>query len=271
MKQEVKSKFPDWVSDNFSRNLILSDDIDSLFSSKLYQIIKGESNTIKFFYDFEAIYMTDEVEYLGDQIGMDIDLIKGKCFSNHPTKLSNEDSINPKSASFNSVYGVTRDNYCEKFAMSTLIQMMALYDADLSQLSEEAKLAILCVDGGFMGFFNPKFKSTWLKWMRLMEFEELIELTEKTPIWKFENIRTKYRTTEKIKVDENGKLSTEIDLEGLSNLFNISLMLPDTTFHKTKSLTTVHATNYRFKTKSEIENIFSLAMSRKNEIKYSIC
>lgn len=269
MKQEIKSKFPSWVFDNISRNLVLSDDLDSLFSCILYQIVKGNSNTIKFFYDFSSIYRADEVEFLGDQIGMDIDLMKGKCFSNHPTKLSYDDSINPDSASFNNVYGITKNNYCDKFAMSTLIQLIALYDVDISQLSDEAKLAIMVVDSGFMGFFSGKFKTTWLKWMNLMGFQELIELAEKTPLWKFNDIDVKYGMKRKIKVGDDGKLTTEIDLEGLSNLFNTPLTLPDTIFHKTKSLTRVKKDDYMFRTKAEIKNVFSLAMTRTNQIKYS--
>ncbi len=53
MNNEIKEKLPQWYKENSKKDLILSNDIDSLLSVKLLEKINPEWK-LKYFYDFDS-------------------------------------------------------------------------------------------------------------------------------------------------------------------------------------------------------------------------
>ncbi|MDD2288020.1 MAG: hypothetical protein PHY55_04215, partial [Bacteroidales bacterium] len=106
MLQEIKSQFPAWCSDNTTPfSLTLSDDLDSLLSCYLLEQIKGYP--IHYFYDFKNL---SKIENANRQsIGIDIDLVNGKCWGNHLTFQSLGDIFNIECANLNTVCKITKN------------------------------------------------------------------------------------------------------------------------------------------------------------------
>ena len=101
IKVEYINKFQEWWKENNYYDLILSNDIDSLFSCILLEQLKGWK--INYFYDFKHIYNTEYAIPQKRPIGVDIAInIKDfKCFDNHVVMLKPTDKINYSSINFN--------------------------------------------------------------------------------------------------------------------------------------------------------------------------
>lgn len=263
MKWEIMEKFPSWCNDDKTEySLCLSNDIDSLFSCIILNKIKGYK--IEYFYDFNKLYKTEKAK--NKAIGVDIDLIEGKTWGNHVTLFKNENSAN-----INQILDITRENYTEKYALSTLLTIISYYDFDISNLTEEAKMILLCIDAGFKGFYIDNFREKHMEYLKMLELEELIEIEKRHKIDEFYNLIDKYRLYEEIKFNKKtGKLETSINLAGLTEVFGLPFLLPSDYFfvsHKFNS----YITNLNFTAKEEISqgDIFSLALVGKDTIKYS--
>lgn len=270
MKQEYKEKFPQWVNDSKKYYMCLTDDIDSLLSCLLLQQIKGYE--ISHFYDFEDLYKADNyVKGAYKLVGVDMDMVEHKCWGNHTTGI-----YNPKSANINVIERINVNNFFSKYAGSTLLQIISYYDYDISNLSEEAKMVLLCVDGMFIPFFPQQidFSGTQKRYLKILELEELIDVAKRHTEQEFYNLTDKYKLNKKIFLNEEGKLKTAIDLEGLSKLFNLSFLLKENLFlhsvsYKEKG---VKASDYKqFKDSLEKHGykIFTQAITNKNWIMLS--
>jgi hypothetical protein len=87
----------------------------------------------------------------------------------------------------------------------------------------------------------------------------------------FYKIIRKYKLHEQIYIDNEGYLHTDIDLKGLSKLFNINLKLPTEQFYKYRELKNVGVDLNKINSKSlNKKKIFSSALVRKNFLKMSI-
>lgn len=215
MIKEYKEMFPKCIEEN--RGLILSNDIDSLFSCYMLNKIKGLN--ITHFYDFKHIYDLNNSYNKDKLIGVDIDFVEYPCWGNHTTY-----NYNPKCANINNLLriGINR-NYTEKFCVSTLLTIISYFDYDISHLNEEQKQVLLCIDSTYKGYrFNKKLFS---QYMIDFGLEELLDTVENTSNNTFEYIRDKYNLNGNIKV-KDGQLITNIKLGKLSKLFNIDLCLP---------------------------------------------
>ncbi|HHV73424.1 MAG TPA: hypothetical protein GXX41_02000 [Thermoanaerobacterium sp.] len=257
MEAEIRAKFPNWIDDDGYYDLCLTDDIDSLFSCLLLENIKHWK--INYFYDFKALYRNKSSP--NQAIGVDLDLVEGKTFGNHVT------FFNPQSANLNTIAGIKRENYTEKYALSTLLMIMSLYDIDISQFNEEQLMTILSIDSAYLGFYNSYFRKYFEYWVSILEYPFLFDFLEKHRPEEFEIIKRKYRLNEKIKINKKtGILETSINLAGLSELFSMPFYLAQLDF------TPIHFFNVNDNTENDfcqIDNVFSLAFTGKNKVKYS--
>lgn len=266
MKKEIKNKYPEWIKDNNKYYMCLTDDLDSYFSCLLLQQIKGYE--ISHFYTFSKLYKADGYVNNVKICGIDMDLLKGRCWSNHVTKINN-----PKSANLNVIQNIGINNYYSKYCGSTLLQIISYYDYDISDLSDEAKMVLLCVDSTFLMYgFNEENCKHWL--VDILNLPDMFQLCKEHSREEFKQLIDKYNLKNKIYVDEYGELKTGIDLEGLSNLFDLPFLLPRNKLTEISAYGNVGMDYYKynnFKNKLE-ENggaIFSQALVSKNYIKLS--
>ncbi|MFL0194430.1 hypothetical protein ACJDU8_02415 [Clostridium sp. WILCCON 0269] len=299
MSKELKNKFPDWCKfeklENSKYDLLMTDDLDSWASCIVLKHLFGFK--VKYFVDFNQYYMDSKGNktecqqvYKVDE-GIDNNLIcvdfasESMCpgFDNHVTMLSSEDipDKNKNSTNINDIYNITNVNYYDKFSGSTLIQIMSLYNIDVSKWIEEQKMVLCCIDGLYTAFdvwrwdFRPKQR----EYLKLLGYEELIELMEfhvaRNRKRDFEVLKNKYRLDSKIEINIDGKLETDIELVELSDLFGIDLSLPTDGFGEFKRYDKI----FRNLNKNPItedeglctdnEKLFNFAVTGKDKIIYS--
>ncbi|MBV1819041.1 hypothetical protein G7A79_19170 [Coprococcus sp. MSK.21.13] len=271
MQKEIKELFPEWTKKEEMENiqsLCLSDDIDSLFSCIILKKLFKQLS-IDAFYSFNQIYKTDTK--IKSIVGIDMDLTGGRCWGNHVTLLSAEDKKNKKCANLNTVLDINRDNYFNKFAGSTLIQVLSRYNIGLNNMSKEQLEVLVSVDTAFKQYYFNKdlFKKYYNDILQYPMFEKILKEHDKNY---FYNIIKEYGLHEKIYIDDNGKLNTNIRLDKLGELFpNLSFVLPKKEFYFVKEYKDIGQATYR-RTKKGLSNkkIFSLAVTNKNFVKYSV-
>lgn len=259
--------FPEWCSDNEDYELMLTDDIDSLVSCALLKKVKGyETN---YYYDFENIYELKESDV--HAIAVDCDLVKGRCWSNHVTMLSAGDSVNKKSANLNNIEKISRDDYFHKFCGSTAIQIWSYYDFPLPE-TELGKMALLALDVGFKGHYDSRFVEVHSKYLKALDFQELIEVLERHTSTEFYDLIRKYNMSSKIKLNRNGMLTTGIDIANLQCLFNLDLSRPDKPFYIRRELTRDYPTSLytsKIYTKDDFPEMFSVALINRNKVAFT--
>lgn len=242
MIKNLKEKFPVWTT-NIERNpLIMSDDIDSLMSCIF---LRDKFNCkVRYFYDTNRgefthlMYKRKGFDYgLQDRkaIAVDLALENFRCFDNHVIKVRDTDNTNKLSANLNAIDNIYLDNYTDKWCISTYITLLSYYNVDISKWTRE-QLAILCaIDGVYYPFKNTRFKPIASKHLKQLDYEFLIEFIEDN-IDYIEQIKKDINLDGKIKVVD-GKLTTDINLDKLSEIFNIDISLPTGTYQLKQTLT----------------------------------
>ncbi|ADL08043.1 hypothetical protein [Thermosediminibacter oceani] len=257
MRAEYKAKFPEWTKSDKYFDLCLSNDIDSLFSCKLLEKVKGYK--INYFYDFNCLYKTENA--INEAIAVDIDLIRGKCWGNHVTPF-----YNPEAANLNIIDSISHENYFDKYAGSTLLEIWSYYDIPLPQ-SEEAKMILLAIDSFYLGYYSQYFNDiiSHAHYLNVLEMKEFEEILSRYKPKDFEEVKKKYNLNGKIWIDKDKKLASDIRLAELSELFDLDLTLPDIEFlpyyyfiPQTAKISTIGG------------KIFSAALVGRNKIKYSV-
>lgn len=264
-------------------NLILSDDLDSLFSCLILEKLHGCK--IEGFYNFDSIYFTNDLLDKKDTniIGVDIDFAnKLKCFGNHVTQISAKDN-RENTANLNVANNINaKSNYTSKFAGNTLMQILSLYDVDVRDWTQEQKLVLCCIDSFFLPF-TPKyarFKQTQLNYLKQLEQEHLGEFIQEMLRKHGEEIFLKtiekYNLKAKIYINkEDGILKTNLDLVGLSELFNMPFLLPINEFKAFKNYKSRNLNINNITTSQDVKNyigaskIISLAVTYRNSISYT--
>lgn len=257
--------FPQWIDTNEEYVTCLSDDIDSLVSCKLLEKYKGWE--VGYFYNFKEIYKgtTKKVK----AIGVDIALESGKTFDNHVTRLSKKDRYNIESANPNNISGVSRDNYTDKYAMSTALLIYSIYDIPLPT-TEEGLLVLLSIDSSFLGHYNEMFKHTHNDYLVKLGYEELIEFLDNHTEDDFRRVQRKYKMNSKIYM-RCGRLKTTLILDKLSEILELDLSVPEHKFKinnkffiRNMDLNRNRSYNKNMLEKSNESSIFSLALTSKN-------
>ncbi len=272
MNEEVRGMFPKWCQDkNKDSSLMIGDDIDSLMTAMVLQHING--NEIDWFYDFEREYIV-EGSFLDefDRIGCDMALTSGRTWDNHVTMMYKDDVYNVDSANLNNFYRINRTNYTDKYAGSTLLLVYSYFNIPLPE-SKEGKMILLAIDSSFKGHYSSRFKKTNNEWLRLLGFEELVQLMEEVTIDDFYDVIRKYKLNEKIGLS-GGRLVTKVDLEGIGKHFSFNVQLPNKVFevYETYKRGNIDLRKYDKAKKKPVKShrIVSFAMTYQNNASYTI-
>ena len=267
MNKEYSSKFPQWYKEDLTNHVsCLSDDLDSLVGCSLLEKVKGVE--IGYFYNFKELYRGTERDVKA--IGVDIALEKGRTFDNHVTMLNHKDRYNKMSINPNNIDNVSRDNYTDKYALSTALLIWSLYDIELPS-TDEGKMVLLSIDSAFLGHYNDKFKPIQNKYLSKLGFDELIDLQERYSLDDFRAVQRKYRMNSKIVMIKK-ELRTTLPLREISDVLELELILPHNTFlvNNILKISNESLNKYTGYSKDYIENgqtkIFSLALTGKNYI-----
>lgn len=251
MLAEIKQRYPEWINgiNKDEDNLILSDDLDSLFSCALLKHYFGCE--VRGFVDWnsgingkqQSLYTNKSISKKKDYIGVDMALENGKCFDNHVVMLNRNDSVNKNSANLNAINRININNYYSKFCGSTLIQIMSLYGADINSFDDEQKMVVCAIDGLYVPYKIQRidFSKTQREYMKQLEFEELSDFMkyhcDRSGYSEFERVKAEFNLDGKLWVNESGKLETDIKLQKLSELFGgFNLSLPAGEFKEFKRL-----------------------------------
>lgn len=266
MNEELKSKFPSWCFEDKPLAVTLTDDIDSLVGCLIEEKVKG--NKINYFYNFDSVYIMDK-NVRKPTLGIDLAFTNGKCWDNHVTRLHEGVRVNKQSANINSVLDISGKNYFDKYCMSTAIMMWSFYDLPLPT-TKEGKMILLAIDSGFKGHYSNTFKKVHNKYLEMLGFEELIDILNNSTIDEFRAIQDKYRMSEKITIDENGYLDTDLPLLLLSDALEMELELPSQKFTLHKQFKNVGRKVQGDEIGELNNNVISFALTGKRYYKYTV-
>lgn len=285
MQTDIRKLYSEWTNDltKDKYNLIMTNDMDSLLSAMFLKHHFGlEVNSFFSFYSMSKIDTTDQRE----PIGVDAALVTGKTFDNHLTQLNASSYINVQSANINNVSGVHRGRYTDKFAMSTLIQLYAMYSIPLPE-SIQGKLIVLCTDVGFKGYYDERYRGTFLSYLEKFEMMELVEVLEtytKDQMYWFMlraeldlTIRLKQSGKNKGKLyyessgnnpDLTARWADEIDIAWFEKHLGFPVELPEATFETVEKFT-AKTIEWDELDKKTMQRAFSYAFINKRKIMIS--
>lgn len=267
MKQILKERFPEWCF-NYEQGqnaLILTDDLDSLLGCAIEKYVKG--NDINYFYNFNKLYVADKSDER-KVIGIDLALHKGKSWCNHVVRINEDDYVNPQTANINALLKVHSGNYFKKYAMSTVLTMWSYYGLPLPK-TKEGKMLLLCVDSSYLGHYDDRFKDVHNAYLRLLGFDELIDLLNETYKFEYELLQGKYKTKAKIKLNNNGYLQTNLPLAELQGFFDFPIELPTQQFTLRNQFKEAQGDTFRTQSKEQLGNLVSFALTGKRKFKYT--
>lgn len=233
--RDLKNTFPSWVNDDIQRDMILTDDIDSLMSCIVLNLLKGYE--IRYFYDCsytknsQAIYTDVNINTnVNEIVGVDFALEGFKTWDNHVTRINSNDPCNPLSANLNNC--ITRNSYYSKYLASTFFTICWYYGIDFMKWTTEQLLILSAIDGMYHPFKeeNKRFKTIakrHFKELRVEFLSDFIQCNLKDIIDIEKDLNLK---DGKIKVNDEGYLTTDIDLCWLSKIFNMPIELPKSQF-----------------------------------------
>lgn len=224
----VKKGCNHWYSniDKDKYYTVLTDDIDSylscLFLKKKFGLEVGG------FYDFESLYVNSELTKGKEPIYVDCDVVKGLAFGNHVTGIKNKDCYNLNNT-------ITEENYTDKFAGSTFMTLLSLYDVDLSKVPVDYLIFFLTVDVWFKQYYC--FRDKWDYWTKVMGFEDLTEVitTYGMTLNDYYMLIHDYSINNSIHIlgyEGNYDLFFNLDYEGIKKDFGLDIPKPTYKFDK---------------------------------------
>lgn len=209
-----------------------------------------------------------------EQVGVDFAMCKGKCFDNHLTKFNREDASNEESINPNHLEDINRNNYVQKYNLSTTLLLWSLFDLPKAGLTDELMMLLLCIDSGYYSFYKQKFHDAHKKWLvEVLDLPEFYYCEKRHGEDEFRKIISKYRTKEKIK-GESGYLYTAVDVAGVNEQLaqcDIRIELPKQRFAAVDEFwdRKVNLEGYSGGIEGVADNPFCYALTRKNEVKVS--
>ncbi|SFA52366.1 hypothetical protein SAMN05216169_103222 [Anoxybacillus pushchinoensis] len=264
MKKELREKFPNFINETHKKyDLILGDDVDSAISCSLLKVITNKWN-INYFYNFKNFYRHEKTE--NKTIGVDMAFLKSRCFDNHISKRTKNDEHNPLCANLNIVHNISCENYTSKYSMSTLMLIMSIYDISLPKTTD-GKEILLAIDTGFKGFYSDYFRPIHTNWLEELGYTELIDILKQRDMKYFYDLIKKYGLYEKISIDENGCLQSDIKFDAIQPFFDFEIGLPAEQFKLIKKCE--RANHETYIQLPERERIISLAYTKRNFVSYT--
>ena len=241
MRDRTRAKFPSWCEDTQNYDLLLSDDVDSLMCYIYQREIFGRE--VKYFLDvnhkkvsrdsfgIQRLYITKGATENKDNIlGLDVALEDYKCWDNHITKLDKGDDYNKYSANLNVIQNINKENYTKKYVVSSFITMLSYYNVDIKTWSDEQLFVLCAIDGLYIPFENDKFRYVASNNLYDLDYSFLGRFISDN-LEKIKEIEKSLNLKKgKIKVNTDGQLVTDINLEELSRIFGIDISLPKKKF-----------------------------------------
>lgn len=274
LREEYVEMLPTWLEEE-KLDLVLSDDIDSLASCALLTKVKGWN--IRYFYDFENIYASKKLSTdlkkqgkLNNKCYVDVAVQNGYAFDNHLSTLTYDDEWNEDMININMWSDACNDYYTLKYSGSTLLEVWSILDYPLPK-TEEGKMLLLAIDSSFKGFYNERFADVQTEYLiDVLGFEELYDVLDRHEAYEFYNIIKKYKLNSEITY-KNGILKTDLNLSVISKLLGIEITLPTDEFFCYKNFEIIEddIDEYEDRASGIDKNIFSLALTYKNKVRYS--
>lgn len=278
---------PSWCEDTTTKyQLMMSDDIDALMcyifqherfnreceyfinstKDRAYQSYDKSINRKGKQYMHKTEIATNKVK---DILVLDFSINKQvKAWDNHVINISNYDDYNRLSANMNIATNINKNNYCNKFCISSFITMLSYYDIPVQNWTHEQLIFLCAIDGLYQPFKSAAFASQGKKNLHLLDFDFLIDFIKEN-IKEIENFDNTYLKKKSIWVNENGYLETSLDLDKLSDTIGFNLELPSKQFKSYKEpIESIIFNTGRFPTKASIEEyynkkIFNIALTYK--------
>lgn len=289
LKENIKKTLPEWYKDKTNKyHTILTDDLDSLLSCTILEHEMGWN--IEEIFLFKKSVKGHEGQDLkgktknvtqSEGIGVDLALHKGKCFDNHVMRMSENDYKNEESINPNLIEQVTRNNYTDKYAGSTVLLLWSLYDLQKQGLTDEAMMILLAIDSAYLGYYDDRYRRHIKHYLiDILDLPEFYRCIERHTKKEFEDIKKKYRMGEKISM-KKGYAITKIDLDGINDVLlwdtstNLEIKLPENRFYcDSYYIDVVQDIDYRKKVKTYDDVIkqepYCYALTRKNLLNYSV-
>lgn len=263
MQKQLKEKFPQWSKEKqIGYYMAGTDDLDSQATQSILNQVFGYEQNM--YVTREGIYMIDRTQK--NHIGVDLACLGTRyTYDNHVTLRDSKSIVNPNSANVNAIEGITSQNYFDKCATSTLLQVMSLLDIPLPP-TEEGKMFLLSIDSSHFGHYDDRFKKVHNNWLELLGLEELIDVCNRHTKDEISNMRKgEYLTF------RDGHLTYNAEYKAWAEKhLGYEIYLPQEQFTKVSNLITEYKSPY------EIEDVthgdkymFSCAFTGKRKLSYT--
>lgn len=289
MQKIFKEKFQDWTNHiNSSNKLILTNDLDSLFTCALLRHLFGCE--IGMFYDFQTMYSTQTESFGKDNlIGVDLAIEDSeiKTFCNHVTRMKKDDAVNPNSANVNNfatgVYGggsIQSTTYFRKYGGSTALTVLSLYDAfnhlllpDHTELTDTQKKILVSIDSYFLGAYLPKHYEGYKYfklWQRILELEQFQNIFDTNTQSELEKFQKENKLKGSINMEWN-ELNTTLNLDYLKEHFPMLDFNLDISFVKKGNLAPPQVKKFNTGDSKHGLNghVFSLSVINRDKVVYT--
>lgn len=265
MKKELKELFPKWATEKQEGYALMgTDDLDSQGSiSLLNQIFGYEQNC---YVTRNGVYVIDKAQK--KHIGVDLACIHNRMtYDNHVTMIDKNSSVNPLSANVNAVKKINqKDNYSEKCAFSTMLQIYSLFDIPLPK-TDEGKMFLLSIDSSHLGHYSDYFKSIHNEWLEQLELTQLIDILNKYSKDEISSMRKREKltfTNKKLTYNAEHKAWAEKHL-------GYEIYLPDGEFTQIASFKQIYTSTSTLSNDiTRDKSVFSCAMTNKKDVSYSV-
>ena len=273
MKVEYLSKVPTWYRDFTKYDVVLSDDIDGLVSTSVWKFAKNWN--VEYFYDFSTLYASNDVYFKekksATRVWADVSIIvqDAMTFDNHVNRMSLDDYTNPNAINPNILSDITNKNYYDKYLGSTALVIWDLYKIPLPE-TEEGKMLLLCIDTTFKGFYGkPQYQKANKHFLcDVLDMEELYEVLKRHTQKEFYQMIEKYELSRKIRVNSDGYLYTNLDLDLLTRLLGIPVELPQIKMNRYASFENKYGLFYKDSIKAK--GVATAALTGQNKLSYSV-
>lgn len=274
MKEKYLQKVPTWYRDFTKYDVVLSDDIDGLVSTSALKFAKNWN--VEYFYDFSTLYASNNVYFKENKsatrVWADVSIIvqDAMTFDNHVNRMSLDDYTNPNAINPNILSDITNKNYYDKYLGSTALVIWDLYKIPLPE-TEEGKMLLLCIDTTFKGFYGkPQYQKANKHFLcDVLDMEELYEVLKRHTQKEFYQIIEKYELSRKIRVNSDGYLYTNLDLDLLTRLLGIPVELPQIKMNRYASFENKFDGLF-YKNSIKSKGVATAALTGQNKLSYSV-
>ncbi|WP_339280947.1 hypothetical protein [Lysinibacillus sp. FSL P2-0066] len=240
-----------------------TDDLDSQGGiSLLNQVFGYEQNG---YVTRDGIYVIDTEHR--NHIGVDLAMIHNrKTYDNHVTMLNKDSFVNPNSANVNAIMKINqKDNYTQKCAFSTMLQIYSLFDIPLPK-TDEGKMFLLSIDSSHLGHYAPAFKRIHNEWLEKLDLTELIDILNKYSKAEISNMRK----GEKLTFENNILTYNKEYKDWAEKHLGYEIILPKGEFTQVVEFKQEYDPSITLKLDiTHDKNVFSCAMTTGKHVSYS--